>query len=578
MIRIIKKFSKFLNRKQKSRIIILIILMLIGAVLETVGISLIVPLMTTILNEDFYRTNEYAIMVCNLLDLHSSKTFMMAILIGVALMFALKDAYLLFEYYVQARFVSNNRLSTQREVMNRIIHRPYTYFLNIGSGEVMRRITDDVSGAFTLLSVLLSFFTEIIVSIAVVAAIVVIDPLMACVIMVTLALELVIIYKVIKPVLRRAGLSRQKAVVSSNKWILQATSGIKELKVAKKEEYFLKQFTHYAKKGVKAEQKKMVLDNAPRLIIEAVTVDALLAFMILLLFGGADAASLLPQLSAFAVAAVRLLPAANRMSAAMNSVAYGEPALDNLLESLQMIREEHDGEKEQNTKMENITFSNKLELKNITFAYPNAENNVLVHADMVVPVGKSVGIVGTSGAGKTTVVDIILGLLKPQSGQVLTDGKDIFLNYPAWLSQIGYIPQMIYMLDDTIRANVAFGIAEDEIDDEKIWRALEEAQLKEFVEALPEGIHTTIGERGVRLSGGQRQRIGIARALYTEPTLLILDEATSALDNETETAIMESIHALHGKKTLIIIAHRLTTIEECDMIYRVEDEKIVQER
>lgn len=578
MIRIIKKFSKFLNRKQKGRITILVILMLIGAILETAGISLIVPLMTTILNEDFYRTNEYAIMVCNLLDLHSSKTFMMAILIGVALMFALKDAYLLFEYYVQARFVSNNRLSTQREVMNRIIHRPYTYFLNIGSGEVMRRITDDVSGSFTLLSVLLSFFTEVIVSIVVVVAIVVIDPLMACVIMVTLALELVIIYKVIKPVLRKAGLSRQKAVVSSNKWILQATSGIKELKVAKKEEYFLKQFTHYAKKGVKAEQKKQVLDNAPRLIIEAVTVDALLAFMILLLFRGADAATLLPQLSAFAVAAVRLLPAANRMSAAMNSVAYGEPALDNLLESLQMIRDKNDEEKEQNTKLENITFSNKLELKNITFAYPNAENNVLEYADMVIPVGKSVGIVGTSGAGKTTVVDIILGLLKPQSGQVLTDGKDIFLNYPAWLSQIGYIPQMIYMLDDTIRANVAFGIAENEIDDEKIWRALEEAQLKEFVESLPEGIHTTIGERGVRLSGGQRQRIGIARALYTEPTLLILDEATSALDNETETAIMESIHALHGKKTLIIIAHRLTTIEECDMIYRVGDGKITQER
>ena len=225
-----------------------------------------------------------------------------------------------------------------------------------------------------------------------------------------------------------------------------------------------------------------------------------------------------------------------------------------------------------------ITSNQSVELSDITYSYPNAEHPVLEHANMVIPVGKSVGIVGSSGSGKTTAIDILLGLLSPQEGHVLVDGVDIQQDYSGWLSHLGYIPQMIFMLDDTIRANVAFGIPKENVAEEQVWRALEEAQLKDFVESLPEGLDTTIGERGVRLSGGQRQRIGIARVLYTDPELLIFDEATSALDNETEAAIMESINALHGKKTLVIIAHRLTTIEECDMVYRVENGDIVRER
>jgi ABC-type multidrug transport system fused ATPase/permease subunit len=197
---------------------------------------------------------------------------------------------------------------------------------------------------------------------------------------------------------------------------------------------------------------------------------------------------------------------------------------------------------------------------------------------MEIPAGKSVGIVGTSGSGKTTAVDILLGLLPPKKGNVLSDGKNIRDEYSDYLRGVGYIPQMIFMLDDTIRANIAFGLPRNETDEEKVWNALEEAQLKDFVESLPDGLDTTIGERGVRLSGGQRQRIGIARALYSDPSLLIFDEATSALDNETEAAIMESINALHGRKTMIIIAHRLTTIKECDLVYRVENGKIKRER
>ena len=215
-------------------------------------------------------------------------------------------------------------------------------------------------------------------------------------------------------------------------------------------------------------------------------------------------------------------------------------------------------------------------LDHITFHYPNTDTYIFRDAHMEVPKGKSVGIVGTSGAGKSTIVDILLGLLHAQEGEITCDGTNIFKNYESWLAQIGYIPQSIYLVDESIRDNIAFGIDEDLIDDKRIWNILEEAQLKEFVEGLPEGLDTTIGDRGIRLSGGQRQRIGIARALYHDPEILVFDEATSALDNDTEAAVMEAINSFHGRKTMIIIAHRLNTIEKCDMIYRVENQKLVE--
>ncbi|MDY4069540.1 MAG: ATP-binding cassette domain-containing protein, partial [Lachnospiraceae bacterium] len=227
---------------------------------------------------------------------------------------------------------------------------------------------------------------------------------------------------------------------------------------------------------------------------------------------------------------------------------------------------------------EKLPVKDKIVLDNITYAYPNTEKLIFDHAHMEIPVGSSVGIVGGSGSGKTTIVDILLGLLNIREGQITADGTDIQTNYRSWLKNVGYIPQMIFLLDDDIRKNVAFGIPEEEIDEDRLWYALKEAQLDEFVKTLPEGIHTGIGERGIRISGGQRQRIGIARALYNDPEVLILDEATSALDNDTEAAIMESINRFQGRKTLVIIAHRLQTIEKCDMVYRVENGKILRER
>lgn len=597
MIRIIKKFLKILNKQQKLRVIIIGFMMVIGAFLETLGVGLILPLVTAIMTPDFIETNKYAKMVCEILDLHTTRTFMIVVIAALIFVYIFKNAYLFLEYYVQYRFICNNRFAVQCRLMEAYLRRPYEYFLNAESGEIVRVVTSDTQNTFNLLSTVLSFFTEAVVSIALIITIIAADPFMAFLLATVLGGMMFLIGRLIKPVLRRAGVKYQQNAAKTNKWLLQAISGIKEVKVAEKEDYFSHQFSKYGKRAIDSEKKNLVLGQVPRLSIEAFGISAMLAVIAILMWKGREVDTMLPQLSAFAMAAVRLMPSVNRMSSSLNSMSYQEPALDKMLEHLSVAQR---WEKEQDEVSEDsavtvcdtnesiagvgitvsvdLTLDKQVALSDITYAYPNSESFVLEHANMVIPVGKSVGIVGSSGAGKTTAIDILLGLLPPQEGQVLVDGMDIQENYGGWLSHLGYIPQMIFMLDDTIRANVAFGISAKEVDDAQVWKALEEAQLKEFVQSLPDGLDTTIGERGVRLSGGQRQRIGIARALYTDPELLIFDEATSALDNETEAAIMESINALHGRKTMVIIAHRLTTIEECDIVYRVENGKIVKER
>lgn len=588
MIRITQKFSKLLNKQQKMRVVVIGIMMIIGAFLETLGVGLILPLVSAITTPDIIATNKYAKIVCEIFDLHATRTFIIVVIAALIFVYIFKNLYLFIEYYVQYRFICNNRFAVQCKLMNVYLHRPYEFFLNAESGEIVRVVTSDTSNTFALLSTVLSFFTEAVVSIALIITIIAADPFMAFLLAVVLGGMMLLIGKLIKPVLKRAGLKYQQNAGKMNKWLLQSISGIKEVKVAEKEEYFLEQFSKYGKRAIDSEKKNSVLGTVPRLAIEAFGISAMLAVIAILMWKGREVDTMLPQLSAFAMAAVRLMPSVNRMSSALNSMSYQEPALDKMLEHLAVAEKwenEREGEcdveqrkKETAFAGQGITLDRQVKLSDITYAYPNAEHPVLEHANMVIPVGKSVGIVGSSGSGKTTAIDILLGLLVPQAGQVLVDGMDIREDYDGWLSHLGYIPQMIFMLDDTIRANVAFGIPAKEVDDSQVWKALEEAQLKEFVQSLPDGLDTTIGERGVRLSGGQRQRIGIARALYTDPELLIFDEATSALDNETEAAIMESINALHGRKTLVIIAHRLTTIEECDIVYRVENGKIVKER
>jgi len=580
MILILKKLSIILNKKQKGRIAILFFMTLIGAFLEVLGVSLIIPMVTAIMTPDIIKTNKYVKAICNLLDLNSYRTFVIVCIIALIAVFVLKNLFLMVQYYAQARFICNNKFYVNKRMFSNFLKRPYEYFLNANSSEIIRAINLDVYMVFSLLTTLIGLLVEIVVSTALIVTIFVIDPQMMLGMSVLLGILMLAINKIIKPILKKKGEELQIHSTLANKWLLQAIGGIKEIKIANKEEFFKHNYEMSGEKVISAEKWSMVFSNLPRLLIEMVSVCAMLMFIAVMIFLGKEIETLIPALSAFAMAAVKLLPSANRILAANSAIAYNEVALDKLIEDLKEAEQSEDITHQNATEKSigKIDLQKEIIFSDVVYSYPNSNKAVLDDAKMIIPVGKSIGIVGKSGAGKTTVVDIILGLLKPSKGFVYSDGKDIFEFYKSWISHIGYIPQSIFMLDDTIRANVAFGIDEEQLCDDKVWDALREAQLEGFVKSLPEGLDTQIGERGVRLSGGQRQRIGIARALYENPELLIFDEATSALDNETEAAIMESINRLHGKKTIIIIAHRLQTIESCDIVYRVENGKIYRDR
>lgn len=584
MLRIIRKFNQLFDSKQKRMVFILLIMMLVGAGLEIVGVSLMLPLMTVIMEPGIFETNEVIRWLCEVFSITSHSSFVIACIVTLILVFNIKNLYLMLEYYVQNRFIYRSQFSTQQRMLRTFLDRPYEYFLNARTGEILRVIQYDVTDAYSLLMTLMSFVTETIVSVALIVTIFIVDPMMTGFVALMMLLNILVIAKVIKPILHKMGINAQVHAANSNKWLLQSLHGVKEVKVANKERFFEDQYGKHGWKMIRIHEKSSVLNHFPRLLIEMVSVCSMLMLIAIMIRMGRDMESLMPVIAAFAMAALKLMPSANRIVSAINAVAYKEPALDQLIKQMRWMEEEAAGEltiKKPVTVREDrapLTLKQEIWLKNIRYHYPRSEEQVLDQAEMRIPVGKSVGIVGVSGAGKTTTVDIMLGLLTPQEGQVLVDDVDAMECYEEWVSHIGYIPQSIFLMDDTIRANVAFGVEPEMQSDEQVWHALEEAQLAEFIRSLPAGLDTRIGERGVRLSGGQRQRVGIARALYHDPELLVFDEATSSLDNETEAAIMESINRLHGKKTLVIIAHRLQTIEGCDMVYRVEGGKITQER
>lgn len=577
LLRIIKKFNKLLNKHQQSRIIVLFFMMLVGAMLEAMGVGLMLPIVSSLMNDDLLETNEYAAFVADLFGITSIRTFTILAIALMIFVFVIKDLYIIFETYVQNKFIYNNKFATQSRIMRAYMNLPYEYFLSATSSEVLRVEQADVMNVFNLLNTLLSFFSETIVALTLIITIFIIDPFITTVVAIVILASIIIIILFIRPRMKNAGNMFISTSTDTNKWILQMVSGVKEIKIADTLEYFQENFEDNARKNVKAAMFNNIWNATPKLIIEMMSICSVLIVVTIQIYSGLQLSSLVSVLSAFVMAAARLLPAANRAVNAYNGMTYYEPALDSMIEVLSVLESTQEKKEValQIGKKFPDKFIDKIILNKITYKYPEGEDNILIDATMDIPIGSSIGIVGESGAGKTTAVDILLGLLKPESGIVTVDGIEIKNNYKEWLSHVGYIPQSIFMLDSTIRENIVFG---HEQNDEKVWKALKEAKLDTFVKAMPEGLNTGIGERGIRLSGGQIQRIGIARALYHEPDILVFDEATSALDNETEAAIMDSINALHGKKTIIIIAHRLSTIKECDIVYRVKNKKIARER
>ena len=585
MKKIVKKLMVLLDKRQKRIMVLLILLMLVGAVLETAGVSMVVPAMQVVMDAHAVEKYRYLQVICDIcrLSYDDTRGLMMVTMLALVVIFAVKNIFLFFQQKAQLKFVYTNQFATSRRMMINFMERPYEYYLNADTSVIQRSITSDVNNMYGLILSLLQLISEVIVFVCLIAVSFKADVWMTVTVTVLLVAVLMIIKGILKPIMKKAGEENQEYYSGLYKWIDQSVMGIKEIKIANKENYFINEYAKCGAGYVNAVQRYNLYNATPRLLIETVAIAGMIFYMLFQLLRGTPVSDILPQVTALGVAAMRLIPCANRINNHLTAISYFEPFFMGVSDNLQEeIRDESINYDERayqtQAEIEKLEIKDKIELKDIVYKYPNTEIFIFDHADMEIPVGKAVGIVGTSGAGKTTVVDIMLGLLRLQSGRILADGGEVRRHYRSWLKNIGYIPQTIFMIDASIRRNVAFGCGDDEIDDEKVWYALKEAQLDEFVKGLPEGLDTSIGERGIRISGGQRQRIGIARALLEDPEVLVLDEATSALDNETEAAIMDSINRLHGRKTLVIIAHRLQTIEKCDMVYRVEKGKMCRER
>lgn len=570
-----KKLSYIFSKRDKYKIALLLCIMVAGSFLELLGVAVFQPFVNIIMMPDSIQENPYLARIYQMFGCSTTESFLTVVALGIIVIYVVKNVYLWVEQNLIMKFTYGMQQKLSTRLLTTYLSEPYTFHLNKNIAELQRSMQED-TGLFTqVLMHTLQLVAEVVVCIVLGVYLFTVSNSITVVIVGLLILCVVLFTKITKRFTEQLGKEAQVYKGKLYQWVNQSLGGVKEVKVLNREEFFVSSYKKYYGLYIKGVRINRLLSITPKYMVEAVCMTGLLiAIIIKLNFGHGELENFIPQLATFAVAAFRLLPSVGRINEHVNNILYAVPSVDLIYGDLKGIEDYQESKGEEEGK--EWSFEHGITAKHITYAYPNTDTNVLEDASCVIPKGKTVAFIGSSGAGKTTMADIILGLLAPQRGKILVDDIDVFKNLTMWHHQIGYIPQVIYLSDDTIRNNIAFGIHDDQIDEEAVRTALKKAQLAEFVDTLPDGLDTIVGDRGVRLSGGQRQRIGIARALYHDPEILVLDEATSALDNETETAVMEAIESLQGSKTMIIIAHRLTTIQNADIIYEVGDGKVTE--
>lgn len=568
---IIGKLNYIMSRKQKRDYFIVMLVALIGSFWELLGVSAVLPFIEAIMTPDKLEGKWYMDAINAFVHPKSDSQTITILAICIIGIYILKNVYLVFSQYVQAWYSTGVQRDLSIKMANTYLHSSYLFHLDVNSSILIRSVTQDVVGVFAVFFYMFRVFAELFTIIVISAYIIYLDPILAISLVTILGACMLVLFFGLKKLVKLFGRIGQECDGKNLQYLSQAFNGIKEIMVMNRQEYFSRGFNETCSLSAKAARRNNFLNVIPTNIYEVVSIGGLIGIVTIRLNSIADPAAYVTKLAIIAVAAFRLFPAVSRLNTNLNAIIYNRPRLDSMYEMLKTIENDDTYKMKQIPKEEirDMKFEEELRIDNITWKYPRGQEAVLKDLSFTIKKGQSVALIGPSGAGKTTMADVILGLLKPQSGHILLDGEDVYENLPGWSRIIGYVPQAVYLTDDTIRNNVAFGIDEDKIDEEKVWKALEEAQLAEYIKSQPEGLNTMVGERGVRLSGGQRQRIAIARALYENPDILVLDEATSALDTETETAVMESIDSLHGSKTMIIVAHRLSTIRNCDAIYEI---------
>ena len=574
---VIKKLNYIFDAKQKREVFWLFVIICIGSGLELMGVSVILPIISGIMAPDRMLEEPVYLWIYEKMNFTSTKPLIMLLLVSLVLVYFIKNIFLIFMYNRQYRFIFENQRVLADRMVRCYMSQPYLFHVSKSSAELLRNINEDTGNFFGALQAGIKLLTEVMVCAAMGVFLLIKDRTITISVVALLAVMLWISMKAYKKYLIMMGDRNRYYQMSLNKWVQQAFGGIKEAKILNKEKFFYDKYDEAYRGHARSEYTYHTLLMIPKPIIETMCVCGLLgAIAIKFWWRGADITYFVPIISVFAVAAFRLLPSFNRITEYLGAIMYQKSAINSIYKDLTEIDDLEAIKREESKNEAEFYFEREISIRELSFRYPGTDKYVLNNLELSIPKRSSVAFIGQSGAGKTTLADIIMGLLQPSAGNIYVDGKDIFDNLSGWHKVIGYIPQSIYLMDDSIRNNIAFGIAESDIVDDKVKYAVEQAQLAEFISELNEGLDTQIGERGIRLSGGQRQRIGIARALYHNPEILVLDEATSALDNETEKAVMDAIELLHGRMTLIIIAHRLSTIKNCDYVYEIGEGKAIR--
>ena len=566
----LKKIYSLLPKEKKEQVPSLVFLLMIGMVFEMVSLGLLIPALSIMLKSEI--TQEYPILTPYLLYFGnpSQKEIIIGGMSLLAIIFLVKTLFLVFLFFFQNKFTSTLQVQLTTKLYAIYLKQDYQFHLKRNSAELIRNTQTEVILFNRAASALILISTELAIIFAIVFTLILVEPFGTMIVMISLSFSVLIFHQVSKKKLVEWGEKRQELSKGINQFLLEGLGGVKDIKLLGREDYFIDNYNLKNRLWAGINISQLTLSQLPRLYLELLGIFGLVILVIVMVLQGSQIDTLLPTLVIFTAGAFKMIPGFNRIMGAIQNVKLTVPVV-NVLYSEFLLEKEM---KKDNAK--EVILRSEISVQDVIFMYQNTHKIIINKINLKIKKGESVGFVGKSGSGKSTLIDLILGLLEVDDGSILIDGKNINHINRGWQKNIGYVPQSVYLTDDTLQKNIALGIPEDQIDDKAIRRAMKQAQLNDFIQDLDEGVDTYVGERGVRLSGGQRQRIGIARAMYHNPSVLVLDEATSALDSDTEKNVMEAVYLLKGEITIIIIAHRLSTLNGVDRIYHLDKGSLIK--
>ena len=565
----IKKILAILAPNERIAGLKLICFMVIGMALETLSVGLVIPAIALLTQQNAVNKYPFVQSILQWFDNPTQADVAVGGMVLLLVIYIIKTTFLAYLSFRQTGFAYAVQARLSQQLFTTYLHQPYAFHLQRNTAQLIENSVGEI-GIFTHNAMLPSVIlvTETLVLIGLTCLMFFVEPFGALIVMLVIGSATFIFYRITRVRIARWGVRRQYHDGLRIQHLQQGLGAAKDVKLLGREDFFLESYRNHNYESANVARLQSTLQQIPRLWLELLAVIGMTLLVVIMIAQGREMTSIVPTLGLFAIASFRLMPSANRVLGAMQSLRFGLTVVNRLFDEMKLSIPNYDKQKQEEV---GATFQYEIRLGNLRYTYPGAQVPAIKDVSIVIPKGATIGFVGSSGSGKSTLIDVILGLYLPSSGCIEVDGQNIQKNMRRWQNQIGYVPQSIYLTDDTLRNNISFGIATDKIDEVAVQRAVVSAQLEEFTNSLPEGLDTIVGERGVRLSGGQRQRIGIARALYHDPSVLVLDEATSALDTETESGVMRAVSALHGSKTILIVAHRLSTLQDCDTIYCMEN-------